>query len=114
MPSGFWALIHCIFRGPPGMHDPARGGLTLMAFDFGERRIGVAIGNTLTGGARPLAVIKAQRRDLRFQALSDLITEWAPQRLVVGLPRYPDAIHTRLRGAASGLPINCRAALACR
>jgi len=90
MRSGFWALTRCIFRGLPGMHDPARGGLTLMAFDFGERRIGVAIGNTLTGGARPLAVIDAQRRDLRFQALADLITEWAPQRLVVGLPRYPD------------------------
>ncbi len=61
-----------------------------MAFDFGERRIGVAIGNTLTGGARPLMVIEEPIRDHRFQKIQALLTEWAPDRLVVGLPRYPD------------------------
>ena len=61
-----------------------------MAFDFGERRIGVAIGNTLTGGARPLAVIDEERREARFEHIAELIAQWGPQRLVVGLPRYPD------------------------
>jgi len=73
------------------MPEPAREGCeTLMAFDFGERRIGVAIGNTLTGGARPLAVIEEPIRDHRFQKIQALLLEWAPDRLVVGLPRYPD------------------------
>ncbi|MBU3724043.1 MAG: Holliday junction resolvase RuvX [Burkholderiaceae bacterium] len=72
------------------MHDPARGGVTLMAFDFGERRIGVAIGNTLTGGARPLAVIQEERREARFARIAALIAEWGPERLVVGLPAHPD------------------------
>ncbi len=72
------------------MHDPARGGSTLMAFDFGEKRIGVAIGNLITGGARPLAVIEHERREDRFAAIEALIREWGPDRLVVGLPVYPD------------------------
>lgn len=83
------------------MHDPACGGETLMAFDFGTRRIGVAIGNTLTGGARPLAVIDTPRRDLRFARVGALIEEWGPDRLVVGLPRHAD-------GAAHPLAPRCR------
>lgn len=61
-----------------------------MAFDFGEKRIGVALGNTLTGGARPLSVISEERRDARFAAIAGLIDQWKPDRLIVGLPRYPD------------------------
>lgn len=61
-----------------------------MAFDFGEKRIGVALGNTLTGGARPLCVISEERRDARFAAIAGLIDQWKPDRLIVGLPRYPD------------------------
>lgn len=73
------------------MPDQAHGASqTLMAFDFGERRIGVALGNTVTGGARPLAVIEEERRDQRFARIESLIHEWRPERLVVGLPRYPD------------------------
>jgi putative holliday junction resolvase len=73
------------------MPDRAHGGhQTLMAFDFGERRIGVAIGNTLTGGARPLCVIEEERRNARFDAIESLIKTWAPDQLVVGLPIYPD------------------------
>jgi putative Holliday junction resolvase len=72
------------------MPDPAHEGLTLMAFDFGEKRIGVAIGNVITGGARPLTVIEEERRDARFAKIDALIREWGPDRLVVGLPVYPD------------------------
>lgn len=61
-----------------------------MAFDFGEHRIGVAIGNTLTGGARPLTVIEQERREERFARIGELIKEWGPNRAVVGLPVYPD------------------------
>ena len=58
--------------------------------DFGVKRIGIAMGNTLTGQAQPLTVIKAVDNATRFQVISDLINEWKPARLVVGEPRHPD------------------------
>jgi putative Holliday junction resolvase len=63
---------------------------TVLAFDFGLRRIGVAVGNRLTGGARPLAVVQGDNDSQRFEAIGRLISEWTPQRLVVGHPRHPD------------------------
>jgi putative holliday junction resolvase len=72
------------------MPDPVREGFTLMAFDFGEKRIGVAIGNSITGGARPLAVIEHERKEARFAQIEALIRDWGPDRLVVGLPVFPD------------------------
>lgn len=62
----------------------------LLAFDFGEQRIGVAIGNGLTGGARPLAVVPSSPLTLRFERIGAIIREWQPTGLVVGLPVYPD------------------------
>ncbi len=69
----------------PGMPDG-----TVIAFDFGEKRIGVAVGETLLGQAHPLAVIRAQSNDERFAAISQLLAEWTPQQLVVGLPSHAD------------------------
>ena len=63
---------------------------TLLAFDFGTRRIGVAIGNSLTGTARPLEVIDDEINDRRFARIAALIAQWQPQRLVVGRPCHPD------------------------
>jgi putative Holliday junction resolvase len=63
---------------------------TLLAFDFGHKRIGVAIGNTLTQTARPLTTVHAECRGARDAALRVLITEWQPQKLVVGLPVHVD------------------------
>ena len=62
----------------------------VLGFDFGTRRIGVAIGNRLTGHARPLTTIDASE-DARWKALNALIDEWQPVALVVGIPRHPDA-----------------------
>ncbi|OXR50762.1 MULTISPECIES: Holliday junction resolvase RuvX [unclassified Pusillimonas] len=59
---------------------------TLLAFDYGLKKIGVALANTLTRHARPLTIITAERRDLRFQAIASLINEWRPDRVIVGLP----------------------------
>ncbi len=64
---------------------------TIMAFDFGERRIGVAIGETLLGQARALATVAESANDRRFTAIGKLIETWQPGRLVVGLPRHVDA-----------------------
>lgn len=62
----------------------------LLGFDFGEARIGVAVGNTLTGGARPLAVIPSVPVASRFEAIAGLLEEWLPSGLVVGRPLHPD------------------------
>lgn len=61
-----------------------------MAFDFGEKRIGVAVGETLLGEARALATVAESANDRRFAAIGKLIAEWHPARLVVGLPRHID------------------------
>jgi putative Holliday junction resolvase len=63
---------------------------TVMAFDFGEKRIGVAIGETLLASARPLDTIVAEANEQRFAAIGKLIAEWTPGRLVVGLPVHAD------------------------
>lgn len=63
---------------------------TVLAFDFGEKRIGVAVGDILVGIAHPLQTIHAESTDARFAAIGDLIREWQPTQLVVGLPAYLD------------------------
>jgi putative Holliday junction resolvase len=63
---------------------------TLLAFDFGVRRIGVALGTTRLGTARPLTTIDAEGNDERFAAIGALIDEWRPDRLVVGVPLHAD------------------------
>lgn len=63
---------------------------TVLAFDFGEKRIGVATGETLLGNAHPLTVIHAQSNDERMTAIGRLVDEWRPVLLVVGLPTHAD------------------------
>jgi len=63
---------------------------TLLAFDFGTRRIGIAVGNTLLGRANPLATIADEKTDSRFAVIGDLLQEWQPAALVVGLPCNDD------------------------
>lgn len=73
---------------------------TILAFDYGEKRIGVAVGNTLTQTAEPLQIIKNANTDDRFKSIEYLIKEWQPSILVVGLPKYPDGIeHTMTQKA---------------
>lgn len=59
---------------------------TLIAFDYGLKKIGVAIGNTLTRHARPLQVLRPVTREERFRAIAGVLSAWGPDRLVVGLP----------------------------
>jgi putative pre-16S rRNA nuclease len=63
---------------------------TLLAFDFGEKRIGVAVGNSISRTAQPLLTIQDERNAPRFAAIADLIGEWQPAALVVGLPCNDD------------------------
>ena len=62
---------------------------TVLAFDFGTKRVGVAVGNTLLRQAQPLKTVSAEG-DARFAALQALVTEWQPAALVVGVPFHPD------------------------
>ncbi|HLS16960.1 MAG TPA: Holliday junction resolvase RuvX [Paenalcaligenes sp.] len=64
--------------------------LTLLGFDFGEQRIGVAIANTISRSARPLSVIRGKSRAQHLAQIAPLIDTWQPQRLVVGLPLLTD------------------------
>lgn len=63
---------------------------TILAFDFGEKRIGMAVGNTITKTAEPLTIIQERNQDERWAAIQRLIIEWQPDFLVVGLPTHPD------------------------
>ena len=59
---------------------------TVLAFDFGERRIGVAVGELQLGVAHPLETIDAKANDVRFARIEALVNEWQPALLLVGLP----------------------------
>ncbi|RTL48035.1 MAG: Holliday junction resolvase RuvX [Rhodocyclaceae bacterium] len=63
---------------------------TVLAFDFGTKRIGVAVGEMMLGQARALATIHHEANEARFAAIEKLIAEWQPARLVVGLPLSVD------------------------
>lgn len=64
--------------------------MTILAFDYGTKRIGVAIGNTITNQSRALVVIENRDRNMRFEAIANLIQQWQPKHLIVGLPTYLD------------------------
>lgn len=62
-----------------------------LGFDFGARRIGVAVGQQITAQARPLAVLPTlQNGQPDWARIGKLITEWSPQGVVVGVPRHDD------------------------
>lgn len=72
-----------------------------MGFDFGTVRIGVAIGETVTGLAHPLALIPSEPIARRFEQIGALLAEWQPYQIIVGLP-------TSLDGSAHEMTQRCR------
>ena len=68
----------------PELASHQRG--TVLAFDFGQKRIGVAVGESMLAQAHPLTTIRGEGNLERFSAIAALIDEWHPARLVVGLP----------------------------
>ena len=74
---------------------------TLIGFDFGERRIGVAVLESALGLARALTVIEAQANEARFEAIDRIDAEWQPAAYVVGQPKHADgSVHEVARLAA--------------
>ncbi|MCD6026908.1 MAG: ruvX [Solimicrobium sp.] len=74
---------------------------TIIAFDFGTRRIGVAVGNTFLKQAQALTVISAESNKIRFDVIATLLKEWHVTHCVVGLPTHPD-------GAEHEMTLRCR------
>jgi putative Holliday junction resolvase len=74
---------------------------TVLGFDFGLKRVGVAVGNTLLRHAQPLTVISEASNDAKFAAIAALLQEWRPARCIVGLPLHPD-------GAEHEMTVRCR------
>jgi putative Holliday junction resolvase len=71
------------------MSDPALAQQSFLGFDYGEKRVGVATGNTVTSTATALTTLSLVG-DARFAAIARLIAEWQPDALVVGVPYHPD------------------------
>jgi putative Holliday junction resolvase len=75
-------------RASPAALFPNTG--TVLAFDFGEKRIGVAVGDFTVRIAHPLMTIGAEDNATRFGEIQKLVSEWKPVRLIVGLPMHVD------------------------
>lgn len=79
---------------------------TYLAFDYGERRIGVAVGQAVTGTATPIVTLGAKHTAPDWDAIKSLIHEWEPDALIVGLPTITDRSSQRL---ASKITAFCQA-----
>lgn len=69
---------------------PERSKTTVLSFDFGLRRIGVAVGHADTHIAQPLGTLSATRGKPDWRAIAQLIDEWTVQAFVIGLPLDPN------------------------
>lgn len=63
---------------------------TILGFDFGEKRIGVAVGNTITSQAQALTTLHVESNVARLGAIEKLVAEWQPASFVVGQPEHAD------------------------
>lgn len=72
----------------------------LLGFDFGMKRIGVAVGQTVTETARPLATLKATDGQPQWDALDKLIKSWQPDGFVVGVPLNMDGTEQAITQSA--------------
>ncbi len=70
---------------------------TILAFDFGLRRIGVAVGQDITGSASPLGVVANRSSGVDHKAIAALIEEWCPTGMVVGMPTHADGTPSDMR-----------------
>ena len=75
---------------PNMAHSSKHQPITVMAFDYGIRRVGVAVGNSVTRAGQALKTIAAPNMDSLFAEIQALVKEWQPHQLVVGRPVHPD------------------------
>ena len=82
------------------MPDPLKKPRTILAFDYGTRRVGVAVGNTETKASQALKTISATNADGLFREVENLLKEWQPDQIVVGLPTHPDGAEHEMTALA--------------
>ncbi len=82
---------------------------TLLCFDYGEKRIGLAVGQTLTGTATALATLTARHGRPDWERVDELVREWQPDALVVGLPLNMDGTEQDLTARARRFASRLRA-----
>ena len=80
---------------------PNMSAITVMAFDYGTRRVGVAVGNSFTQAGQALKTISAPNIDALFQEIQTLVNEWQPHQLVVGRPVHPDGVEHEMTAKAT-------------
>jgi putative Holliday junction resolvase len=73
---------------------------TLLGFDFGQQRIGIAVGQGITGTASALCTLATVQDNPDWVRIAALINEWQPEALVVGLPRHADGSDSAITRAA--------------
>lgn len=74
---------------PPRSRQSTRGS-NILAFDYGLRRIGTAVGERCTGTASPLGTVRVTRSGPDWGAIERLLRDWQPGLVLVGVPRLPD------------------------
>ena len=74
--------------------------MTFLAFDYGHKRVGVAVGDAITGSARPLPTVNTTGTDVDWKPLLALISEWRPRAVIVGLPLNEDGTEQPITTAA--------------
>ena len=77
-----------------------KGQRTLLGFDFGTKRIGIAIAQEVTGTANALTTINAIKHKPDWDSISKIIKEWQPDLLVIGLPLHMDGTEQPITQAA--------------
>ena len=87
-------------QAPPGASSPAKPVATVLAFDYGLKRIGIAAGDTLTGSAAPRPAAFSTRSGPDWTAIAREIDALKPRRLVVGAPYNADGTPGALAPAA--------------
>ena len=70
---------------------------TVLAFDFGTRRIGVAIGQDITGSGSPLGIINNRKGNIEHNVIENIVKEWNPTIIVVGMPRHTDGSISKIQ-----------------
>ena len=82
----------------PDTPDSSRAGPeTILAFDFGLRRIGVAVGQSVTASASPLGIVQNGDGGPDFDAIDRLVDEWRPARIIIGMPLRVDGTPGEMR-----------------
>lgn len=71
---------------------------TIICFDFGLRRIGVAVGQDVTGSASPLGVVANRDEGVDHNRIAAILGEWKPTQLVVGMPAHADGSPSEMQG----------------